>query len=164
MTLVTSLQGLHPRWKCWNVEKPKEEPPPALQNAIFPHSQKLPPCRRRSILGGPMFGVMLGQDGYKEALWIGLVGAKASHFIDFAWKDVAFTKFPICRYVVLGTSFSSWSSLTQSISFFPCRSSLRTKTTQRGGLCEAHLDNFQIKLFLMRPRTWKSCFRNVRNR
>ena len=51
----------------------------------------------------PMFGAILGQDGSKEALWIGLVGAKASLFIDFASKYVAFTKFPICRYIVLGT-------------------------------------------------------------
>ena len=54
-----------------------------------------------------MFGAILVQDGSKEALWIGLVGAKASLFIDFASKYVAFTKFPICRYIVLGTSFSS---------------------------------------------------------
>ena len=51
----------------------------------------------------PMFGAILGQDGSKEALWIGLVGAKASLFIDFAWEYIAFTKFPICRYIVLGT-------------------------------------------------------------
>ena len=55
----------------------------------------------------PTFGTILSQDGSKEALWIGLVGAKASLFIDFAAKYVAFMKFPICRYVVLGTSFSS---------------------------------------------------------
>ena len=41
----------------------------------------------------PMFGAILGQDGSKEALWIGLVGAKASLFIDFASKYVAFTNF-----------------------------------------------------------------------
>ena len=51
----------------------------------------------------PTFGAILGQDGSKEALWIGLVGAKASLFMDFASKYVAFTKFPICRYIVLGT-------------------------------------------------------------
>ena len=51
----------------------------------------------------PMFGAILGQDGSKEALWFGLVGAKASLVIDFASQYVAFTKFPICRYVVLGT-------------------------------------------------------------
>ena len=51
----------------------------------------------------PMFGAILGQDGSKEALCIGLVGAKASLFIDFASKYIAFTKFPICRYIVLGT-------------------------------------------------------------
>ena len=32
----------------------------------------------------PMFGAILGQDGSKEALWIGLVGAKALLFMDFA--------------------------------------------------------------------------------
>ena len=58
----------------------------------------LEPFRRKS-----MFGATLGQDGSKEALWIGLVGAKASLFIDFASKYVAFTKFPICRYIVLRT-------------------------------------------------------------
>ena len=31
-----------------------------------------------------MFGAILGQDGSKEALWIGLVGAKALLFMDFA--------------------------------------------------------------------------------
>ena len=51
----------------------------------------------------PMFGAILGQDGSKEALWIGLVSAKALIFIDFASKYVAFTRFPICRYIVLGT-------------------------------------------------------------
>ena len=45
----------------------------------------------------PMFGAILGQDGSKEALWIGLVGAKASLFIDFASKYIAFTKFPLSR-------------------------------------------------------------------
>ena len=40
----------------------------------------------------PKFGAILGQDGSKEALWIGLVGAKASLFIDFASKYVAFTQ------------------------------------------------------------------------
>ena len=50
-----------------------------------------------------MFGAILGQAGSKEALWIGLVGPKALRFMDFAWKYVAFTKFLICRYVVLGT-------------------------------------------------------------
>ena len=51
----------------------------------------------------PMFGAILGQDGSKEALWIGLVGAKASLFMDFASKYVPFTKFPLWRYIVLGT-------------------------------------------------------------
>ena len=41
----------------------------------------------------PMFGSILGQDASKEALWIGLVGDKASLFISFASKYVAFTKF-----------------------------------------------------------------------
>ena len=50
-----------------------------------------------------MFGAILGHDGSKEALWIGLVGANASLFTDFASKYVAFTKFPIRRYIVLGT-------------------------------------------------------------
>ena len=49
-----------------------------------------------------MFGAILGQDGSKEALWIGLVGAKVNFFMDFASKYVAFTKFPLCRYIVLG--------------------------------------------------------------
>ena len=52
-----------------------------------------------------MFGSILGQDGSKEARWNGSVGAKASLFMDFASKYVAFAKVPICHYVVLGTYF-----------------------------------------------------------
>ena len=67
----------------------------------FSTSKMVPPIAKNH--DKPTFGAILGQDGSKEALWIGLVGAKASLFIDFASKYVAFTKFPICRYVVLGT-------------------------------------------------------------
>ena len=75
-----------------------------ISGSIFYHLRP-PKCYPESTKNhnNTMFGAILGQDGSKEALWIGLVGAKASLFIDFASKYVAFTKFPICRYIVLGT-------------------------------------------------------------